>query len=312
MYNANKTRVIVFELSGVTDDWESAPYLFMLFLLLYMMTICGNIGIIAIVQISPTLHTPMYFFLSHLSMVDFLYSSTVTPKMLSDLLADKKLISFIGCALQFYFYVALASAEVFVLSIMAYDRYVAIRYPLHYILIMTTKKCLGLVLLIFSVCFIHSSAQTSCLFSLEYCGSNIVDHFYCDISPLVRLSCSETHTCTSITLFFVCFCSLSSMMTILISYILIISSILRIKSAAGRRKAFSTCSSHLMCATIFYVTVFFTYLHPSSSVFKQDKVAPVFYTVVTPMLNPLIYSLRNQEVKKVILRLVQKTPSKLI
>ncbi|KAM5170382.1 olfactory receptor 5AR1-like [Mantella aurantiaca] len=313
MNNTNRMQVIMFELSGVTNDRESAPYLFMLFLLVYMMTICGNIGIIAVVQTSPSLHTPMYFFLSHLSMVDLFYSSTVTPKMLSDLLADKKLISFVGCALQFYFFVALASAEVFVLSIMAYDRYVAVCYPLHYILIMTTKKCLGLVLLIFSIGFMQSSAQTSCLFSLEYCGSNIVDHFYCDIFPLVRLSCSETSNCIIISLFFVCFCSLSSMMTILISYILIISSILRIKSAAGRRKAFSTCSSHLMCATIFYVTVFFTYLHPSSAALeRQDKVASVFYTVVTPMLNPLIYSLRNQEVKKVIIKLIQKSPKKKI
>ncbi|XP_040198081.1 olfactory receptor 1020-like [Rana temporaria] len=313
MNNANKTQVMVFELSGLTDDRELAPYLFVFFLLVYMITICGNIGMVAVVHISPNLHTPMYFFLSYLSMVDLFYSSVVTPKMFFDLLSDKKFISFIGCALQFYFYVALASIEVFVLSIMAYDRYVAICHPLHYVLIMTMKKCLGLVLLTVSVGFGHSSAQTGCLFSLEYCQSNLLDHFYCDISPVVRLSCSETRTCTYITLFFVCFFTLSSLTTILVSYTLIISSILRIKSSAGRKKAFSTCSSHLMCATIFYVTVFCTYLHPSSTgQEKQDKVASVFYAVVTPMLNPLIYSLRNQEVKRVIIRLAQKSPNKRI
>ncbi|XP_073480402.1 olfactory receptor 5AR1-like [Aquarana catesbeiana] len=307
----NKTQIAVFEFSGLSNDKEVAPFLFVFFLLVYMVTVCGNAGMMAMVHISPSLHTPMYYFLSHLSMVDLFYSSVVTPKMLSYLLSDRKLISFIGCALQFFFFAALASTEVFVLSDMAYDRYVAICHPLHYVSVMTKKKCLSLVILAFSVGFIQSSAQTSSLFSLEYCKSNFIDHFYCDIPPLLRLSCSETYACNIVTLFFVCFCSLSSMTTILVSYTLIFSSILRIKSAAGRRKAFSTCSSHLMCASIFYITVFFTYLHPSSSALeKQDKVASVFYTVVTPMLNPLIYSLRNQEVKKAIIRLVQKSPNK--
>ncbi|XP_072254849.1 olfactory receptor 5AP2-like [Pyxicephalus adspersus] len=307
----NKTQVTVFEFSGLCNNKKVAPILFIFFLLVYMVTLCGNIGMMVMVHILPSLHTPMYYFLSYLSMVDLFYSSVVTPKMLSDLLSEKKLISFNGCALQFFFFAALASTEVFVLSDMAYDRYVAVCHPLHYASVITKKKCLGLVILSFSVGFIQSSTQTSSLFSLEYCGSNLIDHFYCDIPPLVRLSCSETHTCKIITLFFVCFCSLSSMMTILVSYTLIISSILRIKSADGRKKAFRTCSSHLMCASIFYVTVFFTYLHPSSSALeKQDKVSSVFYTVVTPMLNPLIYSLRNQEVKKALIRLLHKSLNK--
>ncbi|KAM5171706.1 olfactory receptor 5AR1-like [Mantella aurantiaca] len=306
----NKTQVTVFEFSGLCDDKEVAPLLFVFFLLVYMVTICGNVGMMAMVHISPSLQSPMYYFLSYLSMVDLFYSTVIAPKMLSDLLSEKKLISFMGCTLQFFFFAALASTEVFILSDMSYDRYVAICHPLHYVSVMTRKKCLCLVIIAFSVGFIQSSAQTSSLFSLEYCESNLIDHFYCDIPPLIRLSCSETRTCNIITLFFVCFCSLSSMTTIFVSYTLIISSILRINSAAGRIKAFSTCSSHLMCASIFYITVFFTYLHSSSSALKQDKVAPVFYTVVTPMLNPLIYSLRNQEVKKVIIRLVHKTQNK--
>lgn len=300
----NESKVTMFEFSGLTDDEELAPFLFMFFLLVYMVTIGGNVGMMVIIRISQSLHTPMYHFLSHLAMVDLFYSSVITPKMLYDLLSKKKLISFIGCSLQFFFFASLASTEVFVLSGMSYDRYVAICQPLHYVSIMTRRKCLGLVLLAFSVGFVQSLAQSSCLFSLEYCRSNLLEHFYCDIPPLLRLSCSDILTCNVVTAFFVCFCSLSSMTTILVSYTLIASSILRINSGAGRRKAFSTCSSHLMCTSIFYIAVFFTYLHPSTSVLqKQDKVASLFYTVVTPMLNPLIYSLRNQEVKRVIAQL---------
>ncbi|XP_040197888.1 olfactory receptor 1019-like [Rana temporaria] len=304
----NKTQVTMFEFSGLTDDKLVALFLFMLFLVVYIVTVFGNVGMIATVNVSPTLHTPMYYLLSYLSMVDLFYCSVITPKMLSDLLSERKLITFMGCSLQFYFFCALAGTEVYILSGMAYDRYVAICHPLHYISVMTKKKCLGLVTLSFVVGFVQSVAQTSSLFSLEFCDSNLIDHFYCDIPPLVRLSCSQIRTCTIVTLFFVCFCGLSSMTNILVSYTLIIPSILRINSVAGRRKAFSTCSSHLMCATIFYVAVVCAYFHPSSSTLKiQEKVSSVFYTAVTPMLNPIIYSLRNQEAKKSILRLLQKS-----
>ncbi|XP_040197887.1 olfactory receptor 1019-like [Rana temporaria] len=302
----NKTQVTMFEFSGLMP---LAPFLFVLFLMVYIVTVLGNIGMMAMVHLSPTLHTPMYYLLRCLSMVDLFYSSVITPKMFSDLLSKRKLITFIGCSLQFYFFCALVSTEVFILSGMAYDRYVAICRPLHYVLVMTKKKCLGLVILSFSVGFVQSAAQTSSLFSLEFCDSNLIDHFYCDIPPLVRLSCSEIRTCTIVTLFLVCFCGIGSMTNILVSYTLIIPSILRINSAAGRRKAFNTCSSHLMCASIFYVTVFCTYLHPTSSTLKkEEQVSSLFYTVVAPMLNPPFYSLRNQEVKKAIIRLLQKSP----
>ncbi|XP_072254841.1 olfactory receptor 5AR1-like [Pyxicephalus adspersus] len=303
----NKTQVTIFKLSSLSEDELLTPFLFMFFFMVYMVSIFGNVGMMTIVHIAPSFHTPMYFFLSFLSMVDLFYSSVITPKMLSDLLSERKLITFIGCALQFYFFCALVSSELFVLSDMAYDRYVAICHPLHYISVMTKKKCLGLLILSFFVGFTQSAAQTSSLFSLDYCQANLIDHFYCDIHPLIRLSCSETHTCTIVTIFFVCFCCLSSMMIILTSYVLIISSILKINSASGRRKAFSTCSSHVMCVTIFYVSVYCTYLHPTSSNLKeQEKVSSAFFTMVTPMLNPLIYSLRNQEVKKAIKGLLQK------
>ncbi|XP_018415283.1 PREDICTED: olfactory receptor 1019-like [Nanorana parkeri] len=303
----NQTQVAMFEFSGLTDDRKLAPFLFVFFLLVYLVTILGNVGMMVIVHISPSLHTPMYYFLSHLSMVDLLYSSVITPKMLSDLLSEKRQISFVGCALQFCFFAGLASTEIFVLSSMSYDRYVAICHPLHYITLMTKKKCRGFILTAFSISIVQSTSSTSCMFTLQYCGSNLLDHFYCDIPPILKLSCSNTRPCDILTVFFVCFCTISSLTTILVSYTLIILAILQMQSTKGRHKAFSTCSSHLMCATMFYVTVFFTYLHPSSSrLEKQNKVASVFYAMVTPMLNPLIYSLRNQEVKRVTLHLLYK------
>ncbi|XP_073480382.1 olfactory receptor 5AR1-like [Aquarana catesbeiana] len=303
----NKTRIVMFEFFGLTDDEDLVPFLFVFFLLVYMVTMLGNVGMMVIVHISPSLYAPMYYFLSYLSMVDLFYSSVVTPKMLSDLLSKRKQISFIGCALQFCFFAGLASTEVFILSSMAYDRYVAVCYPLHYVTIMTKKKCQGMILTAFLISIVQSTSSTSCMFTLRYCGPNLLDHFYCDIPPILKLSCSDTRSCDILTVFFVCFCTVSSLTTILVSYTLIIWAIVQMKSTKGRQKAFSTCSSHLMCATIFYVTVFITYLHPSSShLEKQSKVASVFYAMVTPMLNPLIYSLRNQEVKRAILQLLQK------
>ncbi|XP_063785566.1 olfactory receptor 5AP2-like [Pseudophryne corroboree] len=301
----NNTQVREFVFSGLTDNGELAPFLFILFLHVYMVTVVGNIGMMAIVYITSKLHTPMYFFLSYLSLVDLLYSSVITPRMLSDLISTKKAISFVGCALQFLLFAGLAGTEVILLASMAYDRYVAVCHPLHYICIMTKKKCSCLVILSFTIGFLQSSTQTSCVFRLQFCGSHIIDHFYCDVPPLIKLSCSDTIICEILTIFAIVSCAQGSFLVILISYTLIISSILQMKSAEGRQKAFSTCSSHVMCSSIFYVSVFFTYLRSHSKVIEnQDKMAVVFYTVVTPMLNPLIYSLRNQEVKRGIIRLM--------
>ncbi|KAM9312347.1 olfactory receptor 5AR1-like [Gastrophryne carolinensis] len=299
----NETQVTFFEFSGLTDNKQLEPFLFTLFLVVYVVTICGNTGMISVVHLWTELHTPMYYFLSYLSTVDLFYSSVVTPKMLCDLLSKKKTISFVGCALQFLFFTALAITEVLVLSIMSYDRYVAICHPLHYILKMTKKKCRSLVLIAFTNGLVLSTSLTTCLFTLQFCGSNYLDHFYCDIPPILKLSCSDTFACDVLLALLVCSCNIGSLTIILVSYVFIISAILRMKSTRGQKKAFSTCSSHLMCSTMFYVTVFFTYLHPSSGVSeKQDKVPALFYSVMTPMLNPIIYSLRNQEVRRVIMK----------
>ncbi|XP_069819468.1 olfactory receptor 5G9-like [Dendropsophus ebraccatus] len=302
MDTENKTRAGVFEFSGLASDVDLGIFLFIFFLLVYIITLVGNVGLIGIVHKTSALHTPMYYFLSYLSLVDLLYSSAVAPKMISDLISMKKVISFHGCALQFYVFATLAGTDVLLLSNMSYDRYVAICHPLHYVSIMTKKKCLFLILLAFSLGFFQSSLQTNCIFRLDFCGSNLIDHFYCDVLPLLKLSCSDTFICELLTVFFIGSYSIVSLTTILVSYIFIISSILKIKSSKGRKKAFSTCSSHLTCASVFYVSVLFTYLRPSDFLKEQDKVASVFYSVMTPMLNPLIYSLRNQEVKTAITR----------
>ncbi|KAM5171694.1 olfactory receptor 5AR1-like [Mantella aurantiaca] len=303
MGTENNTQVVVFEFSGLTDNDKLIPFLFAFFLMVYLVTILGNIGLIVLVFVASNLHTPMYYFLSYLSAVDLFYSTTITPKMLYDLTSLRKTITFNGCALQYLFFAALAGTEVLILSSMSYDRYAAICHPLHYVSIMTKSKCLSLVCLSFSFGFFQSVVQTSCLFSLQYCGPNLIDHFYCDAPAIQRLSCSKTLLCNTFTILSVGFCGFISLSAILFSYSLIFTTILRIKSSEGRQKSFSTCSPHLMCASNFFVSVFFTYFRsPSSALDKQDKVPSVFYTVMTPMWNPFIYSLRNQEVKRAIIR----------
>ncbi|XP_056425021.1 olfactory receptor 1444-like [Hyla sarda] len=304
----NQTEVTEFVFSGLTDDEDLRSFLFVLFLHVYIVTVLANVSLVAIVSNTSNLQNPMYYFLTYLSLVDVFYSSTIMPKTLVDLKSLKKTISFVGCALQFFFYAALGSIETLLLSSMSYDRYVAICHPLHYVSIMNKKKCLRLLIFFFSVGFLQSSVQTSCTFSLQFCGSNLIDHFYCDTPVILRLSCSDTSSCDMVTFYIVGALASGSLVTILVSYTLIIISVTHMRSTEGRRKAFSTCSSHLMCVFIFYGTVLFTYMHPPSSAFTvRDKVASVFYTAVTPMLNPLIYSLRNQSVRSIIIRSVHST-----
>ncbi|KAM4675906.1 olfactory receptor 5AR1-like [Discoglossus pictus] len=297
----NKTLVSSFIFAGLTNHSILAPILFQFFLLLYLVTIIGNIGMMTLVYTISPLHTPMYYFLANLALVDLLYSTTVTPKMLSDLVSKEKSISFKGCTLQFYFFVALAVNEALLLTVMAYDRYIAICRPLHYIAIMTPKRCIFIALLVFFIAFLQSSIQTTCVFHLQFCGPNIIEHFYCDLPPLLKLSCSETFRCNTITILCTSCFGLGTLIILVISYSFIISSVFKINTSKGRSQAFSTCFSHFTCVSMFYGTVLFMYLHPpSSDSDKQDKVLSVFYCVVIPMLNPLIYSLRNKEVKNAV------------
>ncbi|XP_062972945.1 olfactory receptor 5AP2-like [Elgaria multicarinata webbii] len=304
----NHTRVTVFILLGITNKTELKLPLFITFLVIYIVTVAGNLGIIFLIRIDPRLHTPMYFFLSNLAIADASSSSAVTPKMLVDLLTEKKSIGFFGCATQMFFCIISGSTECLLLAVMAYDRYVAICNPLHYSVIMSGKLCTWLVASSYILSIWYSVLYIACIFTLSFCGPNVINHYYCDIPPLLQLSCSDTQANETVLFAQVSINCISTTMIILISYGCIMATILKIRSTDSRQKAFSTCSSHLMVVSLFYGTIFYMYLRPSSTyALEQDKVASLFYTVVIPMLNPLIYSLRNKEVKDAFWRVFRKT-----
>ncbi|XP_044276790.1 olfactory receptor-like protein OLF1 isoform X2 [Varanus komodoensis] len=262
---------------------------------------------IALIRLNTHLQTPMYFFLSNLSFSDLCYSSTIVPQALVNFLAEKKAISFIGCATQFYFYAVFATVECQLLAAMAYDRYVAICNPLLYSVVMSKKVCLWLVLASYLVGCANGMIHTNTTFRLPFCSSNVIKHFFCDVPLILELSCSDT-TLNRILLFVISsLIGLCSFLTILISYVYILITIRRITSTEGRKKTLSTCASHLLAVSLFYVTILFIYLKPTSSYSEgQDQVAAVFYTMVIPMVNPLIYSLRNKEVQKALRRVTKK------
>ncbi|XP_053223132.1 olfactory receptor 1052-like isoform X2 [Podarcis raffonei] len=294
----NCTVVTEFILLGFSEGPELQLPLFMVFLVIYIITLMGNLGMIMLIRVNTRLHTPMYFFLCNLSAVDICYSSVITPRMLMNLLAQSKLISFNACFAQLYFFVAWVCTECFLLANMAYDRYMAICSPLLYSAVMSQRVC---ILLVAGSCFIGftNAMVTVCFLSrLPFCGSNIIRHFFCDTPPLLTLS-SDSHVTEMIISSLAGFTTIGSLFIIVFSYVFILAAILKIRSAQGRHKAFSTCTSHLTAVTVFYGTLIFTYLRPNTSYsLGRDQVASVFYTVVVPMLNPLIYSLRNKEVKE--------------
>ncbi|KAL1785671.1 olfactory receptor 2G3-like, partial [Sigmodon hispidus] len=290
--------VAEFILLGLSDNPSLQGVLFALFLVIYMLTLVGNLGMMALIKVDHCLHTPMYFFLSSLSFVDASYSSSVTPKMLVNLMAEDKSISFNGCAAQFFFFGSFLGTECFLLAMMAYDRYAAIWSPLLYPVLMSGRICFMLVATSFLAGFGNAAIHTGMTFRLSFCGSNKINHFYCDTPPLLKLSCSDTRVNGIVIMAFSSFNVISCVLIVLISYLCILIAILKMPSAEGRHKAFSTCASHLMAVTIFFGMILFMYLLPTSSYsMEQDKVVSVFYTVVIPMLNPLIYSLKNKDVK---------------
>ncbi|KFO21777.1 olfactory receptor 8K3 [Fukomys damarensis] len=298
MEGANLTAVTEFLLLGVTDRPELQAPLFLLFLGIYLTSLLGNLGMIILTQVDPGLQTPMYFFLRHLALTDLGYSTAVGPKMLGNFVIDQNTISYYGCATQLSFFLVFIISELFILSAMSYDRYVAICHPLLYTAIMSPRVCWVLVVIPYLYCIFVSLLVTTKIFTLSFCGYNVISHFYCDSLPLLSLLCSDTHEIEAIILILAAFNLISSLLVVLVSYLLILTAILRMKSAEGRRKAFSTCGSHLTVVTVFYGTLIFMYVQPKSShSFDTDKVASIFYTMVIPMLNPLIYSLRNKDVK---------------
>ncbi|XP_020010820.2 olfactory receptor 5J3-like [Castor canadensis] len=307
MGDVNFTFVTEFILLGLTDLAELKLFFFVLFLLIYAISLVGNLGMLFLIQMSPKLHTPMYHFLSCLSFVDACYSSVFAPKMLLNFFVKRETISFSACIVQYFLFVSLLTTEGFLLTTMAYDRYVAIVNTLLYTVVMTKIVC---VLLVFGSCvggLINSYTHKIGLVKLSFCGPNVISHFFCDLPPLLKLSCSDTSMNELLFLIFSGIIAVITFLRVMVSYVFIVAAILRIHSKAGRHKAFSTCASHLTAVTLFYDSISFSYIQPSSQYsLEQEKVVSVFYTLVIPMLNPLIYSLRNKEVKDAMKRVIDK------
>ncbi|XP_074083899.1 olfactory receptor 8K1-like [Macrotis lagotis] len=306
----NKTtgsQVTEFVLMGITNRPELQDTLFVVFFLNYVVIAMGNLGLIILTSVDSRLKTPMYFFLRHLAFVDLGYSTAIGPKMLVNFIEEKNIISFNGCMLQLGFIGIFLTTEIFILSAMAYDRYIAICKPLLYTVIMSEIVCWLLVSISYLYSTILSLPVTIMIFKSSFCKSNVIRHFYCDVLPLLSITCSDTRNIDLIIMVFAAFNLVASLFIILISYMFILVTILRMKSSEGRHKAFSTCGSHFTGVIIFYATIVFMYLQPQSNhSFDTDKMASVFYTLVIPMLNPLIYSLRNKAVKGALKRLLKK------
>ncbi|XP_034351312.1 olfactory receptor 5W2-like [Arvicanthis niloticus] len=294
---------------GITKNPVIKVILFTTFLIVYLIILIENLGMIILIRMDHQLHIPMYFFLSHLSFSDVCYSTAVGPKMLLDLLPkSSNSITFLGCVLQFFIFCIFTDVECVLLAMMAFDRYKAISNPLLYAIDMSSKVCYQLLAVVYIVAIVDAVIHTTLTFRLCFCGSNEINHFFCDLPPLYMLSCSDIQV-NELALFTVFgFIELSIISGVLVSYCYIILSVLKIHSAEGRFKAFSTCTSHLTAVAIFQGTMLFMYFRPSSSYsLDQDKMTSLFYTLVIPTLNPLIYSLRNKDVKEALQKLKTKT-----
>ncbi|XP_074774728.1 olfactory receptor 5AP2-like [Athene noctua] len=313
MAQENWTTVTEFVFKGLTDCLDLQVTLFVVFLLIYVITVVGNLGVVATVWLDSQLQTPMYFFLSNLSFLDLCYSSVVTPKMLLNISSERKTISFAGCFTQLYFYAAFVTVEFYLLAVMVYDSYIAICNPLRYPIVMSRKVCVSLLTGSYAVGFFDSVVLTGFGLRVSFCGPNVIDHFFCDGPPLSKLSCSDIRLNQALILAFGGFNEVTTVSIILVSYGHILFTILRMGSALGKRKAFGTCASHMVVVTIFYGTLLFMYLRPSSSYsLGRDKIVSVFYVFVTPMLNAFIYSLRNQEVKSALKRATKSLQKELV
>ncbi|XP_078503298.1 olfactory receptor 5AR1-like [Lissotriton helveticus] len=302
----NRTLPKEFSLLGLTDDPALIAPLFILFLVVYIITVLGNIGIITLIKMAPRLHKPMYFFLAHLSFLDICYCSAIAPKMLVDLLCKTKRISITGCVVQLFVYCKCGTMEALLLTVMACDRYVAVCRPLSYTTIMTNTYCFWLVIGMYMIAIVHSVTETCCTFRLSFCQWEI-HHFCCDFPPLLKMSCTDTFINEVILFICIGFLVFASVSVIFFSYVSIISTIFKMRSSEGRHRVFSTCAPHFTGVTLYFGTSLFTYLRPSSTYsLDQDKVVSLFYSVVIPMLNPWIYSLRNTEVKEALRTIIQR------
>ncbi|XP_038621239.1 olfactory receptor 9I1-like [Tachyglossus aculeatus] len=304
----NGTEGTEFLLTGLPGQPELQRVLFWVFLVFYLLTLGGNLGIVGLILADTQLQSPMYFLLGHLSLVDACYSSVVVPQMLVALRSGGVFVTSEQCAAQFFFFTLCISAECFLLVIMAYDRYVAVCHPLHYVTIVTPRARWGLVSGAYMGALVKAAIRTGYTFSLSFCKSHRVDFFFCDLPPLLKLSCTETKALEMV-MYVICLSIITiSVTVILVSYLFIIKAILCIRSADGRAKTFSTCGSHVTVVALFFGTLASMYVKGDmGQTPEMGKVVSVFYTVVIPMLNPMIYSLRNKDVKEALRRVLQRT-----
>lgn len=313
MEKKNQTCLKEFILLGLTDDPKLQTLFFATGLLIYLFTLAANLAIVILILVDQHLHTPMYFLLSNLSSIEICYTTTTMPKMLWDLLSGDKTISFAGCVAQMYFFLTTAATEGALLSVMAYDRYAAICRPLHYTLLMSQPVCRWLLTASWTIGNLNAIINISFVFSLDFCGSNKVVHFFCDIPPVLHLSCSDTSLAEMVTFIISGSIMIITVSLVVLSYVLIVSAVLKIHSAPTRIKTFSTCASHLIVVSIFYSTAIFTYMRPSSAhSIEQDRLISLMYTVITPLLNPLIYSLRNKDMQAAFLDIFGKKENALL
>ncbi|XP_013221689.2 olfactory receptor 5T1 [Ictidomys tridecemlineatus] len=303
----NATEVTMFILLGFTDDFYLQVFLFLLFLGIYLFTLIGNLGLVVLVIEDSRLHNLMYYFLSVLSFLDACYSTDVTPNMLVNFLAKKKSISLFGCETQMFLFVTFGTTECFLLAAMAYDRYVAIYNPLLYSVSMSPRVYVPLIIASYVGGLSHATIHTVATFRLSFCGSNEIRHVFCDIPPLLAISCSDTHTNQLLLFYFVGSVEIVTILIVLVSYGFILLAILKMHYVEGRRKVFSNCGSHLTGVSIYHWTIVFMYVRPSSSyALDHDMIVSTFYTIVIPMLNPIIYSLRNKDVKEAVKKLFER------
>ncbi|XP_023969413.2 olfactory receptor 10A7-like [Chrysemys picta bellii] len=304
----NQTSITEFILLGFGTLPELQIFLFLLFLVIYMATMAGNILIMVLIVVDCCLHTPMYFFLGNLSCLETCYTSTILPSMLTTLLSGDRTISFSGCLTQYYFFTSMVATECLLLSVMSYDRYLAICNPMHYAAHMSGRSCLQFIGGSWIGGFLCSGIITLPISQLTFCGPNGIDHFFCDPIPLINLSCNDPHLMEMLAFTLSLIFLVVPFLLTLMSYICIIVTILRIPSITGRQKAFSTCSSHLIVVTMYYVTLLIAYMFPTTNTLRDfKKVLSVFYTVLTPLVNPLIYSLKNKEVKEALRKAIRKS-----
>ncbi|XP_047407428.1 olfactory receptor 12-like [Sciurus carolinensis] len=303
----NNSELTEFILLGFRTSQEVQVFLFLLFLLIYLAIVLGNISMLIVIKIDYRLHTPMYFFLRNLSLLDLCYSTVIAPKTLATFLSKEKKISYNGCATQFFFFALFVGTEGFLLAVMAYDRFSAICSPFLYTVRMSQQACVRLVLGSYVCGCINSMIQTGFTFSLRFCQENRLDHFFCDVPALIKIACVDTFVNQIVLFVLSALIIITTTSVILVSYGYILSTVLKIPSSQGRSKTFSTCTSHITVVSLFYGTVFFMYAQPGAiSSPEKSKIIAVFYTLVIPMLNPLIYSLRNREVKNALKRILLK------